>query len=122
MPARSSYIEPSTGDHVLERGSPRADTTIVSSAIIRLRMRRGSCAVDPRLGSRLHTLDKVNAQTGRLGSDYVREALADLVERGDMRQLAVAFTQPNAYTILFDISFRDTAGRARSVLYTHRVT
>lgn len=119
--ARRRLLNPMTGDVTLERGSPKADDTLASSVVLRLRMRRGSCPVNRRLGSRLHTIDRISPQSERLAADYAREALADLVERGDMSDLAVKTSLPGRNAIGLDISFRDRSGRARSVNYTHRV-
>jgi phage gp46-like protein len=122
VPTRRRYLDPQTGDVVLERGSPRSDITVTSVVLMRIRLRRGSSAVAPRLGSRLHTIDRISAQSERLARDYVRECLSDLVERGDVASLVVTSSRPAPNAIGLEVAFRDRSGRARGVAYTHTVT
>lgn len=82
-------IDQRTGDHVLELGGPKEDATEISDVLLRFRTRRGSCRVVPTLGSRLHTLTTAMPWVPRRAEAFAREALADLVRAGRIRELSV---------------------------------
>ena len=116
MAARSRFIDPATGDYEIVAGSPKEDATPASKVVLALRMRRGSCPVNPRLGSRLHEIRKVLPDTPRLASDYVREALSHLIDAGEIRELKVTATVVGTHTkgLHLVISYRDRSGTPRT--------
>src|SRR5690349_24592550 len=89
MPARRRYLDALTGDYVLQDGGPKEDATAGSAVMFRFRLQRGSSPLFPNLGSRFHTIRKIAKDTNRLVEDFAREAVQDLVDRGDIRDFAV---------------------------------
>ena len=61
MATRSRYISPSTGEYEVDGGNFREDTTLLPSIVLALRTRKGSCAIAPWLGSKLHEVRHVRA-------------------------------------------------------------
>ncbi len=62
---------------VLDRNTDPAVRLLLERALLRLRVRRGSFALDPSLGSRLHRLPRAgDARRDALALEYAREALA----------------------------------------------
>lgn len=125
MPAKRRWIDPLTGDHVVESGGPREDDTSASAVVLRLRTKRGTMAVLPAFGSRLHKITKASTPAERLAEAYAREALGDLVRAGTIRDVrvkasTVAISGGAALTL--EIAFRDTAGDQRTVRYRHQLT
>lgn len=119
MPTRSRYIDPSTGDYVLLRGSPRPDATVASDVVLALRTRRGSAGAAPLFGSRLHTITKLTPASSRLAEVYAREAIQHLIDRGEVR--SPTFTVevlPAAFALLVTVSYVNAARRAQSVPVT----
>jgi len=114
------YLSPTTLGVVLDRGTPREDLTSVSAVLLRLRTQRGSCALLPALGSRLAKLVKIDANAKRLAVDYIAEALADLVERGEVRKLASEVKMTANGRIAFVVTFVDRAGQTRAIQHTHQ--
>lgn len=118
------WIDPLTGDYVVENGGPRGDSSMASQVVLRLRTRRGSCVVMPTLGSRLHLITRRVPGADRLAAAYVREALDDLVERRSIRDLKVtveSVSSGGGAALLITVSFRDTSADQRSVRYLHRL-
>lgn len=114
------YLSPATLGVVLDRGTPREDLSAVPDVLVRLRMKRGSCPLLKRLGSRLETLEKLDGTTKRFASDYCAEAVADLVERGDVRELVTDVQFSTGGRVTFVLHYRDRAGQAQAVPYTYR--
>lgn len=121
--ARRRWIDPQTGDYVVENGGPRADDTRASKVVLRLRMRRGSCPVLPTLGSRLHLITSNVPGATRLAKAYGREALKDLITSGEIRDVEVeasVITVSGTTALALEVSFCDTDQDRRAVPYTHR--
>lgn len=116
------WLDPMTGDYVVESGGPRGDTTRASQVLLRLRMHRGSCAVMPTLGSRLHMIRKATPGAARLATSYVFEALDDLIRARLIREVDVTVdivSVPGAGAALaINVSFLDTSSDQRSVAFT----
>jgi len=120
--AARRWIEPLTGDYVVERGGPRSDSTRASQVLLRLRMKRGTCAVRPQLGSRLHTIRKATAGAARLADGYALESLDDLIRSEAIRNVRVTSTvyvQPAAIGI--EVAFEDSSSETRTVTYTSQI-
>ena len=121
--AKRRFIDATTGDYELDAGRPRNDDTVRPKVLLALRMRRGTCPVLPRFGSRLHLLRKILPDTPRLAAAYVREALKHLVDAGELRDLEVTATVIGTHTkgLHLVASYRDRAGESKSISYTHRM-
>jgi phage gp46-like protein len=122
--ATRRWIDPTSGDYVVENGGPRADATRASKILLRLRMRRGTCAVLPSLGSRLYLVTSMTPGAERQARAYAREAIADLIRAGEIRDVAVeakARMVAGTASLEIEVSFTDTDGDRRSVPYTHRL-
>ena len=124
MPAARRWLDPMTGDYVVERGSPRADDTNASNILLRLRMRRGSMPLLPTFGSRLHLITR-NAQSAlRLAEHYAYEAIEDLVRDGSIRGVVVkaeSLSKNGGAFLAVTVSFSDSAADARTVQYERRL-
>lgn len=120
MAARRRYLDPETGDYVLENGGPREDMTPASRVVLRLRTRRGSIPGLPWFGCRLFEVKKITPSTPMLVKSYVTEALADLVAAGQLPGLQVTATAANG-SLSVEVSYRDPSGVRKVVPYTQRV-
>lgn len=123
MPAARRDIDPETGDYIVERGRPRADSSRASKVVLRLRKRRGT-GCKPNLGSRLHLVTSLVPGALRLAEHYAHEALEDLSARGEIRRVkvvATAGTVQGTTWLVVDVSFVDTDGDPRTVQYKRRV-
>lgn len=125
MPAKARrWLDPMTGDYVVERGGPRGDDGHASSIVLRLRMHRGTCGALPTFGSRLHTIQKATKGSSRLAESYVLEALEDLIQPKTIRDVDVDVTVApvsGGAALLIEVSYTDSAGDSRSVTYTSAV-
>lgn len=122
--AARRWIDPDSGDYVVENGGPRGDDTRASKIVLRLRMRRGSCAVLPRFGSRLHLITANAAGSLRMAEAYAREAIADLIRSGEIRDVKITasvISESGTTALGLDVSFRDTDQDRRTARYTHRL-
>lgn len=123
--AARRWLDPETGDYIVESGSPRADATRASQVLLRLRMRRGSCPVAPKLGSRLHTIEKATRGSARLARAHAIEAIADLVERREIREetvdVEVVKLPTGGAAFAITVEFTDSASDRRTVQYTSSV-
>jgi len=118
------WIDPETGDYVVESGRPRADTTLASAVLLRLRMRRGSCPLLPTLGSRLYLIRKNTESALRLAKHYAFEALDDLIRDERITNVAVeteAISIDGGAALGVTVSFTDGAGDQRTVQYQRRL-
>ena len=89
------YVDPDTGDWVLEDGHfRRAPATLEQEVYFRLTIHRGTWLDDPDMGSRLWTLaQRKDATRAALEVDgMVREALAEMLDEGRVRDLTVEVT------------------------------
>lgn len=86
-----SYINPHTGDYVLENGKAKPDPRkgLANAVYMRLLTPLGTWWVDPTLGSRLHELyrEKDVPRVMRLTKQYVIEALTPLVKSARVKQV-----------------------------------
>lgn len=114
------YLSPATRGVVLDRGTPREDLSAISDVLVRLHMKRGSCPLLKTLGSRLAKLEKLDNNAKRFANDYCAEAVADLVERGDVRELATDVQFSTGGRVTFVLQYRDRSGKAQAVPYTYR--
>lgn len=76
--ARHRYIDPETGDYVVTGGGLKADSGISSKIVLALRMRKGSSALFPTFGSRLHEVKKADESGRRLCEKHAFAALTHL--------------------------------------------
>lgn len=119
MGAARRDLDPLTGDYVVVRGSPRADSTRASKVILRLRKKRGT-GIYPQIGSRLYRITKNAPGALRLAEFYATEAVEDLVRSGEIRSVvAKASTEVIRSTtwLVLELSFSDTDGDRRTVRY-----
>lgn len=122
MAAARRWLDSVTGDYVVERGAPRADSTRASQVLLRLRMRRGSCPVRPRLGSRLHTIRKATASAARLAEGYALECVDDLMRSEvifNVQVRSTVYVKPAAIEV--SVSFDDSSGQSDTVTFTSKI-
>jgi phage gp46-like protein len=113
-----------TGDYALANGSPEGDDSTISQVLLRLRMRRGSCAVRPDFGSRLYLIDRVVPGCTARAEDYAREALRDLVLSQRIRDLTVTASIENERSgavLALSIRFKDSSNDQRTVRFNRKV-
>ena len=79
------YIDARTGDYVVTSGGLKGDDGWTSKAVLALRTRLGSSAVNPSLGSRLHLVSSADDAGARQAKGIAEQALAHL----DITDLAV---------------------------------
>lgn len=121
--AQSRYIDPQTGDYVVERGAPRSDATVASEVVLALRTRRGSAGAAPEFGSRLHTIRKLTPATRGLAAVYAREAIQHLIDRGEVRDPSFIVTiDEGQHALRVVVSYRNAARRAQTVPVTVPIT
>lgn len=78
---RTRYIDPATGDYVLDGASLKTDRTAASSVVLAVRTSRGSAAAAAWFGNRTRReVRKATANSADLGAKYSAEAVAHLVE------------------------------------------
>lgn len=123
MPAARRWLDPSTRDYVISHGGPRDDVTRASQVLLRLATHRGSCAVAPELGSRLHLITRESPGATQRAVAYALEALADLIRRGVIRDVAAEASVEGESTRYLEVrvSFRDDAPDPRSVRFERRI-
>lgn len=121
MTCRSPYIDPTTGDYQLVNGERREDLSPTSEVVLALRTKRGSSAIAPWFGSRLHQIRKINGATKRLAEAYAREALQHLVDRGVLPGLTITAVVGKT-SVALTITYRNARGVPVSIPYTHAVT
>lgn len=122
--AQRRWLDPSTRDYVVERGGPRADATRASKVLLRMTMKRGSCAVAPTLGSRLHTIRRESVGVIQRAEAYALECVEDLVRRHEIRDVTAAaqvVRSSSGASLDVELAFLDTAGDPRSVRVSQRV-
>ena len=111
------WLDAESGDFVFENGAPKHDASAMTHVVFALRMRRGSCPLMPKLGSRLHEIRTARANSAARAESYVREALKHLTDRGEVRGLVVQSTA-NRGRLDLVIAYRDRASVQRTVRYT----
>lgn len=117
MATRSRYISPSTGEYEVDGGNFREDTTLLPSIVLALRTRKGSCAIAPWLGSKLHEVRHVRANAKAQIDRYVRDALAHLAPQ--MRKLDVKVSIVSPTRIHVEINWKNRADSGPTLPYTH---
>lgn len=89
-----AWINPVTGDYVLEKGAATRDPAggLGNAVYLRLMTPLGSYWAEPDLGSRLHELQRMKdlSRTAILARQYAEQALAPLIADG--RALAIDVT------------------------------
>lgn len=114
------YISPTTRDYVVTGGGFRADDGIVSKVYLALATRRGSCAVYPEFGSRLHLVRKADERGRREAIAYATEALTHLA--GEVNDLEVTATVSSARVGAIELEVAYRLGDVQQrVPFTQRV-
>lgn len=78
---KSRYISPSTGRYVVSAGGYQEDSSVASKVVLALRTRRGTAAVYPTFGSRLHEIRKADESGRRSAEKFARQALIHLARQ-----------------------------------------
>jgi len=118
------FISADARDYVITSGSLQKDTTHASEVYMRIATRRGSIKVPgfENFGSRLHTIKKNARGSDVRAQAFVREAIADLISSGAIRNVeidAIITSVPGVgAAIEVSVSFSDTDGDPRIVRYT----
>ncbi len=120
MTCRAPKIDVATGEYSIANGALVEDMTAASEVILALRSRRGSSAIAPWYGSRLHTIKKLTKAAPKLADFFAREAVQFLIDRGVLRDLRVA-SRISGRALVVVVSYRDRSGKAQTITYTHRV-
>lgn len=113
------YFSPSTGGIVLDNGTPREDITAASMVLMRLSMVRGSSPL-LMIGSRLRSIVKIDKAHKVSARDYIIEALSDLVDRGDIRDVVTSVEFAALGRITYVVAYVDRANKTQAVRYTYR--
>lgn len=105
-------IDPSTGDYVVLSGSPVEDTTILTSAYIRLKTRRTQWlyAPDTNYGSDFYKSHARILQTATL-ENYATKALNPLVTTNRAQSVSVATTAAQRGAIQLSAQIIDSSGQ-----------
>lgn len=122
--AARRWIDPITRDYVVERGGPRTDSTRAAKVYLRLATRRGSCAVNPSLGSRLHLITRSGRGVIQRAEAYALECVEDMVRAKEIRNVvatAVEVRDPGGASLDTTLSFLDSASDPRSVKVSQRM-
>lgn len=117
MPARRRWIDPETGDYVVQRGGPREDSTHISTVVRLLRLRRGSCPTAPEQGFPYDRFDRLGDGVERAVEGAVRETLLPLTRSGAIRNLLVEAAVEGG-AIALRIDFTDEPGAPQTVRLT----
>lgn len=117
MPARRRWIDPLSGDYVVERGGPREDSTHTSTVVRLLRLRRGSCPVAPSHGFPYDRFSKLADGAERAIEAAVRETLLPLTRPGLIRDLVVEATVEGG-AVALRVDFTDPPGAPQTVRLT----
>jgi phage gp46-like protein len=118
---QSRYIDPVTGDYVMENGNFKRATGAGSSVHIAVKMQRGSCPLAPKLGSRFHELRKMTPNVVKLTEAFAKECLKHLVERKDitLNKVAAKVVTPTAMSLL--VQYTDKSGTPNALTTTTKV-
>jgi hypothetical protein len=114
MPAKRRWIDPRTGDYIVERGGPREDTTHASTVVRLLRLRRGSCPLTPEQGFPYDRFSKLGDGVERAIEAEVRETLKLLTGPKLIRDLVVKATIESG-TINLRLDFYDQLGAEQTI-------
>lgn len=68
-------------------------TTIKNNLILSIIIHRGAFFQNPSLGSRLHTLTKITADTLQLAEAYIKEAVQWILDTGRATRIGVEVTR-----------------------------
>ncbi len=123
MPVTRRKIDPATGDYIVVNGRPVEDPTHASEVLIRLRMKYGSAAVDPKIGSRIRDkIKKLTSDSPRNVELYAVEALAPMVARKAIKDVEAACTVDGPRgAVQITVSFVDSLKPGETSFVTHRV-
>lgn len=116
MPARRRYIDPETGDYVIENGGPREADGLAQHIALAFKTRRGTCIAEG-FGSRFHTVRKIVAGTTRLVEKYAIEAVQHLIDRKAITGASASATLVKKDAISVTLTYKDQSGRANAVPY-----
>lgn len=116
MPAKRRYVDPSTGDYVLENGAPKEADGIAQHVALCLKTRRGS-SIASEWGSRFHTVNKIVSGTTRLVERYAIEAVQHLIDRKAISDVSARAYLLKRDAIAVELSYKDRSGRQVVVPY-----
>lgn len=93
-----AWIDPATGDYVIEQGAAKRDPAagLANAVYLRLMTPLGAWWAAPNVGSRLHELlrSKDLARVAVLARQYAQTALAPIVDDGRATSIEIATEQP----------------------------
>lgn len=82
------YINSDGDNETTNDGRLKRDNTILTRALIRLKVRRGQWTLDPNFGCRVWTIETTK-NAGRLAETYIREALQPMIDDGSIDTITV---------------------------------
>lgn len=119
MPAARREITIS-GDYNVVNGSPVEDESHISTVVLLLSLRYGSCPVAPTLGNRIYAeLGKLTDDAPRRAEHFARLALQPLTRRRAITELEVVAEEDTTRIGVLDleVTFRDKDGSLRVVRF-----
>lgn len=119
MAAKRRYIDPATGDYVVENGRLKESQGISATVVLHILTPHGSMAVAPEAGNRIHEMKKLGHGSAESAKAFLRDSIAFLVERGDVRKLVVK-TERVRYELQYHLEYEDRSGNAQTVPYMRR--
>lgn len=116
---KSWKIDPRTGDYIMERGSPVEDDSLITPAIIRLKVQRQRWlhAPNSKYGSEFyasHVRVKTTAELEKIGS----QALQPLVDDGRAQNVDVQTTAAQRGGIALNIEITNSLGQPEVLTFT----
>jgi phage gp46-like protein len=81
------WIDAATKDFLVEGGDYKQDDGFTSKVVLALGTKLGTCQANPKLGSRLHEIQKVDDRGRRLAESYALMAVQHL--SGEIKDLKV---------------------------------
>lgn len=113
MNSESWKINPTTGDYVMENGSPVPDTGLEFNSYLRLKTQRGQWlyAPDRNYGSDIHLIKKNNTvRSSNAVETAASKALQPIVDDGRAAAISVNTAAAARHGLGLDIKVLDNAG------------
>lgn len=114
------WISPTTRDYVVTGGGFQGDSGVASKVYLALATKRGSSAVYPEFGSRLHLVRKADERGRREAIAYATEALTHLAGEVSDLEVSATVSTDRVGAIELEVAYR-LGDVPQRVPYTQRV-